>query len=144
MNHQMNIILSSGFGLYYVRLPLKTRPGITRGNALTEDWRKVVEPKELSYILGNPPFVGSKFLSDDQREEMETIFSSSKNSGVLDYVSAWYVKAAEFIQDTNIKIGFVSTNSITQGEQVGPLWDLLLNKYGVKIHFAHRTFKWSS
>lgn len=144
MDHQMNMLLSSEFGLYFIRLPLKTRPGITKGNALTEDWRKVAEPKDLSYILGNPPFVGSKFLSDEQRAEMNTIFTSSKNSGILDYVSAWYVKAAEFIKDTDIKVGFVSTNSITQGEQVGPLWDLLLNKFGINIQFAHRTFKWSS
>jgi hypothetical protein len=144
MDHQMNMILSSEFGLYYVRLPLKTRPGIKKGNALTEDWKKLVAPKDLSYILGNPPFVGSKFLSDDQRNEMAAIFSNSKKSGILDYVSAWYVKAAEYIQNTDIKVGFVSTNSITQGEQVGPLWDLLLNKFGIKIHFAHRTFKWSS
>ena len=97
-----------------------------------------------SFILGNPPFVGSANRTDSQKKELEAIFNKKKNTGVLDYVTAWYAKAAEFIQGTNIKVGFVSTNSITQGEQVGPLWDILINKYKVKIHFAHRTFKWSS
>jgi len=144
MDHQMNMLLSSTFGQYYARLPLKTKPNIYCENALKKDWKEIVRPEELSYILGNPPFVGSKFLSDNQRKEIIEIFSNSKNSGVLDYVTAWYIKAAQFITGTKIKVGFVSTNSITQGEQVGPLWDLLLNKYGVKIHFAHRTFKWGS
>lgn len=144
MDHQMNMVLSSTFGQYYARLPLKTKPKIICENALITDWREFVQPDEISYILGNPPFVGSKHLSDDQRKEIVDIFGYSKNSGVLDYVTAWYVKAADFITGTNIKVGFVSTNSITQGEQVGPLWDILLHKFGVKIHFAHRTFRWSS
>ncbi|MEI6795560.1 MAG: DNA methyltransferase [Methanomassiliicoccales archaeon] len=144
MDHQMNMILSNAFGLYYRRLPLKTKPGILRGNALTEDWKALVAPSLLSFILGNPPFVGSKFLDDGQKAEMKEVFGDSKNSGILDYVSAWYVKSAEYIQGTNIRVGLVSTNSITQGEQVGPLWTPLLNKYGIKINFAHRTFRWSS
>ncbi|MBP7086824.1 MAG: class I SAM-dependent DNA methyltransferase [Methanomassiliicoccales archaeon] len=144
MDHQMNMLLSSTFGQYYARLPLKTKPNIYCENALKKDWKEIAPPDELSYILGNPPFVGSRFLSNDQRKEIDGIFNSSKNSGVLDYVTAWYVKAAQFIEETKIKVGFVSTNSITQGEQVGPLWDVLLNKFGVKIHFAHRTFRWSS
>jgi len=144
MDHQMNMILSSTFGLYYARLPLKTKPQIRCANALTLDWKQIVRPDELSFILGNPPFVGSKFQTDEQKKEVALIFNDSKDSGILDYVTAWYVKAAEYIQDTDIKVGFVSTNSITQGEQVGPLWNVLLNKYSIKIHFAHRTFRWSS
>lgn len=144
MDHQMNNVLSSTFGQYYIRLPLTTKPHIHCTNALKKDWGEIVKPEELSYILGNPPFVGSKHLTPEQGSELSTIFDHSKNSGILDYVSAWYAKAAEFIQGTGIKVGYVSTNSITQGEQVGPLWDVLLNKYNIKIHFAHRTFRWSS
>jgi len=128
MDHQMNMLLSSTFGQYYARLPLKTKPNIYRENALKKDWNEIVRPEEVSHILGNPPFVGSKHLSDNQRKEIMDIFGKSKSSGVLDYVSAWYVRAAQYITGTGIKVGFVSTNSITQGEQVGPLWDVLLNK----------------
>lgn len=144
MDHQMNMVLSSTFGQYYVRLPLRTRPHIVHENALTTDWNTIVNPYELTYILGNPPFGGSKLLTPDQRTEMALVFKGAKNSGELDYVSAWYVKAAEFIQGTSIKVGFVSTNSITQGEQVGYLWAILIKKNKIKIHFAHRTFQWSS
>jgi len=144
MDHQMNMVLSSTFGQYYARLPLKARPNIYCANALQKDWKEIVDPHKLSYILGNPPFAGSKFQTAEQKKEMSEVFQNSNGSGILDYVTAWYVKAAGYIQGTEIKVGFVSTNSITQGEQVGPLWDTLLNKYKVQIHFAHRTFKWSS
>lgn len=144
MDHQMNMLVSSTFGLIYIRLPLSKRPGIFCQNALRTDWTTIIKPDELSIMLGNPPFVGSKFLSAEQREEMAKIFNGARSNGILDYVSAWYVKAAEYIQGTEIKVGFVSTNSITQGEQVGALWNILLNTYGIKIHFAHRTFRWSS
>jgi hypothetical protein len=144
MDHQMNNIVSSTFGLNYARLPLKTRPNIHCTNALRKDWKEIVRPEMLTYILGNPPFAGSKLQTAEQRKELTDAFGGAKNAGVLDYVTAWYVKAAEYIQGTDIRVGYVSTNSITQGEQVGPLWDILLNKYKVKIHFAHRTFKWSS
>ena len=108
------------------------------------DWRTIVKPNDLSFILGNPPFRGSKFQDEKQKQELSMIFNGSKNSRILDYVTGWYAKAAEYIQGTNIKVAFVSTNSITQGEQVGPLWELMINKYHVHILFAHRTFKWSS
>jgi len=144
MDHQMNNVLSSTFGQYYVRLPLKTKPNIYCTNALREDWKEIIRPEELSYILGNPPFAGSKYQTAEQRMELVEAFGNAKNAGILDYVSAWYVKAAEYIQGTEIKVGYVSTNSITQGEQVGPLWDILLDTNHVKIHFAHRTFRWSS
>lgn len=96
------------------------------------------------YIIGNPPFIGSKIMSQEQRNDVIKEFENSKGSGVLDYVTAWYIKAAKLIQHTNTKVAFVSTNSIVQGEQTSILWGQMLNKYGVKIHFAHRTFKWSN
>ncbi len=99
---------------------------------------------KVDYILGNPPFVGSKFLNPLQREEMAELFAEIKNGKILDYVSAWYLKAARYIRGTKIKCAFVSTNSITQGEQVSVLWNELLHRIKIKIHFAHRTFKWSN
>ncbi|MBP7965493.1 MAG: class I SAM-dependent DNA methyltransferase, partial [Paludibacteraceae bacterium] len=98
----------------------------------------------FDYILGNPPFVGSKIMSQVQRDEVVREFGNIPGAGVMDYVTAWYVKAAKLIQNTHTKVAFVSTNSISQGEQVGILWNVLLNMYGIKIHFAHRTFKWSN
>jgi hypothetical protein len=98
----------------------------------------------FNYILGNPPFIGSKMMTQTQRDEVTREFGNIAGSGVLDYVTAWYMKAAKHIQNTGIKCAFVSTNSITQGEQVGILWNVLINLYGIKIHFAHRTFKWSN
>jgi methylase of polypeptide subunit release factors len=98
----------------------------------------------FDYILGNPPFVGSNIMSEMQRNDVVREFGNIAGAGVLDYVTAWYVKAAKLIQNTNTKCAFVSTNSISQGEQVGILWNVLLNMYGIKIHFAHRTFKWNN
>ena len=144
MDHQMNLRISEEFGQYYARLPLKKSAKIVHGNALRIDWEEVVPKTELSYILGNPPFVGSKLLDKSQRKDMANIFSNVKNGKILDYVAAWYMLSAKYIQNTRIKCAFVSTNSITQGEQVGVLWNELLNNYGIKIHFAHNTFKWSN
>ena len=98
----------------------------------------------FDYILGNPPFVGKNEQNQEQKLDMQRVFSSVKGFGILDYVTAWYVKAAQLIANTPTKVAFVSTNSITQGEQVGVLWNLLFNHYNIKIHFAHRTFKWSN
>ena len=98
----------------------------------------------FDYILGNPPFVGKKEQNHEQKLDMQRVFSGVKGFGVLDYVTAWYVKAAQLIANTPTKVAFVSTNSITQGEQVGILWNLLFNHYNIKIHFAHRTFRWSN
>ena len=98
----------------------------------------------FDYIFGNPPFVGSKIMTQTQRNEVVKEFGNIAGAGVLDYVTAWYVKAAKLIQNSKTKCAFVSTNSISQGEQVGILWNVLLNMYGIKIHFAHRTFKWSN
>ena len=83
-------------------------------------------------------------MNETQRDDLLSIFNDAKGAGVMDYVSAWYVKAAELIQNSNIQVAFVSTNSISQGEQVGILWNVLFNEYKIKIHFAHRTFKWAN
>lgn len=144
IDHQMNMLCSREFGEYFVRLPLRASANIVHGDALEFDWNDVVPKDELSYIIGNPPFVGARQMSKLQSGQVATVFQNIKGVGNLDYVTAWYAKAAQFIQETSIKVAFVSTNSIVQGEQVGILWNVLLNKYGVKIHFAHRTFKWSN
>jgi len=144
MDHQMNLRVSEEFGSYFVRLPLRKSATIVHGNALRQDWREIVKPAELNYILGNPPFGGKKEQSAVQKQEMTRIFADVPGAGVLDFVTAWYRKAVDFMADNPaIKAAFVSTNSITQGEQVGVLWSDLL-KRGVKIHFAHRTFQWTS
>lgn len=142
IDHQMNMLVSNEFGQYFVRLPLKKSARIVHGNALQADWESIVSKNELSYIIGNPPFIGKKEQKPEQKADMELIFEKSKGTGVLDYVTAWYIKSAQFIQKTKIKVAFVSTNSICQGEQVGLLWKLMFIKYNVKIHFAHRTFSW--
>ncbi len=144
MDHQMNMRVSEEFGSYFVRLPLQKSATIVHGNALRTDWREIVKPEMLSYILGNPPFGGSKFLHETQRADMAATFADVPSAGLLDFVTAWYRKATDYMADNPaIKVAFVSTNSITQGEQVGVLWPDLL-KRGVRIHFAHRTFQWSS
>ena len=142
VDHQMNVELSKELGEYFARLPLEKAPNIVNENALKLDWKKIVPKEELTYILGNPPYVGKKKRSAEQNDDMSLICGNIKNYGILDYVCCWYVKTAEYIKDTKIKAGFVSTNSITQGEQVGLLWDYLLNEKKIKIHFAHRTFRW--
>lgn len=144
IDHQMNMLISQEFGQYFARLPLKKAANIIHGNSLRIKWEDIVSPNELSYILGNPPFYGKQLQTKEQKEDLDIIFNGVKGAGVMDYVSAWYIKAAQYIQETNIKVGFVSTNSITQGEQVGILWNELFNEYKVKIHFAHRTFNWKN
>jgi len=142
-DHQMNQQVSEEFGQYFARLPLTTSASITHGNALTLDWETVVSHERVSYILGNPPFVGKKEQNRNQKAELLAIMHGVRGASVLDYVTAWYRKAAEFMQGTNIRAAFVSTNSIAQGEQPGILWPQLWTK-GMKIHFAHHTFKWSN
>ena len=143
MDHQMNLLVSEEFGLYFARIPLRTSANIVCANALQLDWNEVVPAERLSYILGNPPFVGSKFLDDGQRADVAAVFTGVKNSGVLDFVAAWYVKAARLMRGTAIRCAFVSTNSICQGEQVGVLWGWMLAQ-GMYLFFAHRTFQWSN
>jgi hypothetical protein len=144
IDHQMNMKVSEEFGEYFIRLPLKKSPSILQGDALELDWNTVVPRNELSYILGNPPFIGSKLMTQLQRAEIVKQFDNVEGSGVLDYVTGWYIKAAKYIQNKKIKVGFVSTNSIVQGEQTSILWGQMMNKFNIKIHFAHRTFKWSN
>ena len=125
-------------------LPLKSYANITEGNALRLDWEGVVLKHELNYIMGNPPFVGASMMTKTQKDEAVAVFGKGKRVNSIDYVGAWYHKAAALMQGTNSRAAFVSTNSITQGEQVAPLWNKLLNQYHVHIDFAHRTFKWNS
>jgi hypothetical protein len=143
-DHQANVALSQVFGQFYQRLPLRSSPHIVVANALRTDWRTILLPDQCSFILGNPPFVGKKEQNADQKADMDVIFGQVKGAGVLDYVCGWYVKAAQYIQTRPIRVAFVSTNSITQGEQVGIIWNELLQKYHLIIHFAHRTFPWES
>ena len=144
IDHQMNMLISYEFGQYFARLPLKKAAKIVHGNALKIDWEAVVEKEKLSYIIGNPPFIGKQVQDLEQKSGMGYIFSGMTGGGTLDYVSAWYIRTAQYIQKTKIKVAFVSTNSISQGEQVGILWSLMFNRYNIKIHFAHRTFKWGN
>ncbi len=206
MDHQMNLRVSEEFGLYFARIPLKTSPHIVHGNALTLDWNDVLPAARCSYLLGNPPFVGAKFMDEAQRADTRAVFTGIDNAGLLDFVAAWYVKAARYLRAggfawrplpteetaaalrplplgegggegqptaksphpnplpggegtqsplpraegtkpdraaAGTRCAFVSTNSITQGEQVGVLWGWLLAQ-GLHIHFAHRTFSWSN
>jgi hypothetical protein len=189
IDHQMNMLVSSEFGQYFVRLPLNKSANIVHGDALEIDWQSLLnpintinvvakhaniflvnEPQEkygkvnvqaetysihrgkpessneikFDYIIGNPPFIGSKIMKQNQRDQIVKAFENIQGCGVLDYVTGWYIKAAKYIQNTKIKVAFVSTNSIVQGEQTSILWAQMLQKYHIKIHFAHRTFKWSN
>jgi len=171
-DHLCNTKLSEEFGQYYRRLPLKKSPNIIHGNALRVDWDKL-SSSQFDFILGNPPFVSKANRTKEQNADMDLVCGSIKNCGLLDYVCSWYVKATQYLNSNTslsfrvdpegttrnlkdsstdksgfgmtkqTKIAFVSTNSITQGEQVGVLWNYLL-KQNIKIHFAHRTFKWSN
>ena len=143
MDHQMNVLSSERFGHYYVRLPLTKSAKIVHGNALRIDWENVLPKNKCSYILGNPPFVGKQFQTPEQKDDMAVVLRDVKGSGVLDYVSCWYFKVAEYIKDTMIQVGFVSTSSIVQGEQVGALWSELF-KRNIKINFGYPAFVWNS
>ncbi|MEI6788492.1 MAG: DNA methyltransferase [bacterium] len=144
LDHQMNQALSEAFGQYYVRLPLRATPHIVCGNALRLDWKDVIPPEKCSYILGNPPFIGHHLQTPEQKADQMAVLANIQACGVLDYVSNWYIKAADYLANRPISAAFVSTNSIIQGEQVGLLWSELFFRYHVKIHFAHRPFKWES
>ncbi len=148
MDHQMNLRVSEEFGLYFARIPLKTTPHILHGNALQVDWNDVLPAERCSFVLGNPPFVGAKFMDDTQRLDTRAVFAGVDNAGLLDFVAAWYVKAARYMKVpmtgiAPVRAAFVSTNSISQGEQVGVLWGWLLAQ-GIHINFAHRTFSWTN
>lgn len=127
-------------------LPLKSYTNIIEGNALRIDWNDVVDKNELNYIMGNPPFIGARMMAQgsDQKQDIENLFGKIKDVQDLDYVTGWYKKASEYVQDTNIEVGYVSTDSITCGTQVSILWPLLSKEYNIKINFAYRSFKWMS
>ncbi len=144
VDHQMNLKVSQEFGQYFVRLPLTKAATIVHGNALRMDWESLVPKAQLHYILGNPPFVGKQLQNAAQKADMELVFTGVPGAGVLDYVTAWYLTAAKYIQGTTIRCAFVSTSSIAQGEQVGVLWNELYHRYHLKIQFAHRTFAWKN
>ncbi|MCX6908279.1 MAG: class I SAM-dependent DNA methyltransferase, partial [Verrucomicrobia bacterium] len=144
MDHQMNAQAAEVFGLSFDRLPLRASPHIVQANALRMDWNDVLPREQCSFVLGNPPFVGKHYQNAEQRADMVHVFGDFPNTGDLDYVTCWHVKAADYIQGTRIVVGFVSTNSITQGEQVPVLWSILFQRFHLKIHFAHRTFTWVS
>jgi hypothetical protein len=150
MDHQCNMELSKAFGGYYVRLPLKKVAVICNDNALAAEWDTICPAHELNYILGNPPFYGKNDMNSEQKHDLKVVATdlqgrSIKGSGVLDYVAAWYYKAAQLMQQNpHLRAALVSTNSITQGEQVAPIWKALIEEYKLKIDFAYRTFQWES
>lgn len=144
MDHIMNNRLSQEFGQVFARIPLSAAPHIVHGDALEVDWTAVIRPEECSFILGNPPFLGAKVQSDSQRAQIRRVAALGNAGGTLDFVAGWFIKAAEYVVRSSARIAFVSTNSISQGEQVAQLWPLLFHRYGMEIAFAHRTFAWGS
>lgn len=125
-------------------LPLKSNVTIVEGNALRLDWNDIVPKEKLNYIMGNPPFIGAMWSKGTQREDIKNVFPECKKTGQIDYVAGWYAKTAKLIENTVIRCAFVSTNSICQGQQVGLIWEPLMNIYNIKIDFAYRTFRWDS
>ena len=151
MDHIMNNRLSLEFGKTYARIPIEKSPHIHHGDALEIDWGEVLPPNECSYVFGNPPFGGAKFQSAGQRSQVRRIAALGGSGGTLDYIAAWFIRAGEYVRRARPenssrppRIGFVATNSITQGEQVAQLWPLLLDRHRLEIAFAHRTFAWGS
>lgn len=143
-DHQMNMEYSQQSGRTFKRLPLTASATIVHGNALTTDWANVVAPSELDYILGNPPFNGSRTMSREQKADLLSVVGDIKEAGFLDFVAGWYFKSTDMmLRNNKIKTALVSTNSITQGEQASILWKPLFEK-GIHINFAHQTFKWSN
>jgi hypothetical protein len=151
IDHQCNMMVSDRFGEYIPLIPLQKSAIIVNANALRLDWQSIIKPLEgeveeprFHYILGNPPFVGSRIMTKEQKDEVKDIFNNSKGSGELDYVTCWYKKSAEYMSIHNETLSaFVSTNSISQGNQVGFFWPTLYG-YNIEIAFAHKTFKWSN
>lgn len=143
MDHQMNIEVGRHFGRYFARIPLKASATIVCANALRIDWETVVPKEKLNYIMGNPPFVGYSNQTKEQKEDIERLFAGNKRAGKLDFVAGWYKKTADYTLNTKVQCAFVSTNSITQGEQATTLWQPLIQR-GLSINFAHRTFRWSN
>ena len=143
VDHMMNMELGAYYGVPIRKLPLTEAPHIIEGNALRIHWEDVVPKEKLTHILGNPPFLGSRIMEKEQKDDLKSVIGDVSELGFLDYVTGWYVKAAQYMQGTDITCAFVSTNSISQGEQVGILWGQMY-ALGTNISFAHRTFKWSN
>lgn len=144
-DHIANNAINEAFRLNYARIPLTGGATIRHGDALEVDWNDVLPAERCSFVMGNPPFVGAKFQTADQRAQVRRIAALGGSGGTLDYVAAWFLKAGQYLQaNKRIRIAFVATNSITQGEQVAQLWPLLFDRYGLEIAFAHRTFNWFS
>jgi hypothetical protein len=168
MDHIMNNRLSLEFGQTYTRIPLRKAPNIVHGDALEIEWADVLPPADCDFVFGNPPFVGAKFQSSEQRAQVRRIADLGGSGGTLDYVTAWFLRAGEYVRGGEIRrdtasgplegtsdpdsgasckqarIGFVATNSITQGEQVAQFWPLVFDRFGLELAFAHRTFAWGS
>jgi hypothetical protein len=143
-DHQMNMEYSRESGKIFKRLPLTHSATIVNDNALTKDWAEVIAPSELSYILGNPPFIGHQWRTPEQAAEMSNIWGKDGSFRRLDFVTCWFKKSTDIMaQNPTIETALVSTNSIAQGEQVSPLWKTLFD-LGVHINFAHQTFQWSN
>ncbi|HBJ34802.1 MAG TPA: SAM-dependent methyltransferase [Planctomycetaceae bacterium] len=143
MDHQMNLLLSEQYGEYFVRLPLKKSPHIYQGNALRLDWNEILSPEKCSFVFGNPPFVGSSYQTLEQKADLLLVANDILHAKCLDYVAGWFIKATNYIKGSATPCAFVSTNSITQGQQVGILWSWIHN-CGANIFFAYRTFPWMS
>ena len=141
-DHLMNLELLDRTGFDRPSLPLRMAPHIKRGNALDLDWGELLPPSQASFVLGNPPYGGKQGRTDSQKADVDRVMGGRiHRHRTLDYVSCWFVKASEYVRGTQARVAFVSTNAITHGEQVGPLWSYLLRQ-GVQIHFAHRPFHW--
>ena len=153
MDHLMNRELADTFGEPYVRIPLEKSPHIEVGDSLELDWTAFLPPAECSYVFGNPPFIGAKYQSTEQRAQVRRIAQLGGSGGTLDYVTAWFIRAAEYVRQADTRagpgqrpprIGFVATNSITQGEQVAQFWPIIFERHDLEISYAHRTFAWGS
>ena len=144
MDHIMNNRMTLEFGQSFARIPLTTSPHIVHADALEMDWQDLLASEECSFVFGNPPFAGAKYQSDGQRAQVRRVAGLGGSGGTLDYVSAWYIKAGEYVAEGNARIGFVATNSISQGEQVAQLWPILFDRLKLELLFAHRTFAWGS
>ena len=144
MDHIMNNQLSIEFGQIYARIPLHKSPNIVVGNALNMDWQEFLPSKKCTYLFGNPPFVGHQWRTPEQQSDMKRVWGQEGQVNRLDYVTCWFNKAVNYVRaNQSIEIAFVSTNSITQGEQCGILWPVLFSQ-NISIHFAHRTFQWTN
>jgi hypothetical protein len=142
--HLANIELGRTFGKVFADIPLTESANIVHGDALEIDWNTVLPHGRCFAVMGNPPFIGAKYQSPEQRQQVRDLAALGKSGGTLDYVAAWFIKAGAYIAKGPTHIGFVATNSITQGEQVAQLWPILFDRYGLEIDFAHRTFAWGS